>query len=373
MTTTPDELRSLALDVADEHDNLVDVASALAVAHAALIAAADAFPVVAPPTMPPRLPDVRHVFDHGGEWGTRSEWQAALNRAPMRRSRWTVASSVEAQRKWVETFVNDVMADTTNTVYIVGVSPFPASEYDPTTLKAHYAAIGNQLARLNAQQRARVFLRFGWEPNGDWYPHSFSPKGGILEPARVQRYIDAWAAFSLAMPTGIRLVLNFSGEGARKDPGLFQRVAESVTPDVVSVDVYPMWDNRVSWAVQQDCFSVARAVAQHLDVPWAVDEWSPFVDKVVGGVQRGNLDGKVAVDSMNGAYHYVQQARLDDNPPLWVQMFERVSAEGKFAVVSVQAGAVTTANTYRSAGGALRSSYAPRVAQVLVSLLGNPA
>ena len=362
------ELRELAEAVRADAELLADDLEMLADAYPAPC------PDLPPPSMPPRLPDVRAIFDHGGEWGTRDEWSKALNRAPMRRSLWTGALSIEKQREWVANFVAGVEIDDGKTVYVVGVSPFPAGVYDQTTLKAHYAAVGNLLVRFTPAQRARVFLRFGWEPNGDWYPHSFAPKGGAVEEARIVRYLWAWEQFRLAVPYGINLVLNFSGEGARKDPALFQRVAEEVRPDVVSIDAYPMWANRSGWQPQEDCFSVARAVARDLNVPWAVDEWSPFVDKVTGGVQRGNLDGRVAVESMLGAYHYVQQARLDGDAPLWVQCFERTSAEGKFAVLSVQQATPATAqNSYRSAGGAIRTSYAPRVAQVMVSLLGNPA
>lgn len=370
MTTQPVDLTMIA-NIGDAlADTIRGDASRLEALTEDLRALAAEFPVVVPPAPAPLVPDVRAVFDHGGEWSTRTGWQIALNRAPMRRSMWTVASSPAAQLAWVASFVADVMADDGKTVYVVGVSPFPGSVYEPGVLAQHYDACAAQLSRLGLAQRARVFLRFGWEPNGDWYPHSFAPPGGAVDPARIDAYVRAWNRWPRV--AGISMVLNFAGEGAAKDPALFQRVAVAVAPNVVSVDVYPMWGTR-SWAAHKNVLDVCRGVSRSLGLPWAVDEWSPYVDKVTQGIQRGAQDTKVGLDVMRGMHNYAQQATLDGDKPLWIQMFERVIPEGKFSAVSVANPTQTASTVYRTAGGALRYSYAPRIAAMVVALLGNPA
>lgn len=354
--------------------NMEEVVTASAALADRLDQLAADFPGPCPPSLPvdsglSTLASVRSIFDHGGEWATRVGWQAALNRLPRRRSIWLPKNPDQA----VSTAKGLVGGAGTDNQLIIAVWPFA----DATTAGAPPLAFYDNLARtldgVPDTAVANTWWRFGWEPNGGWYPHGYYPSTGF-NPIKYDLYIDAWAAFARRFPQ-TQLVLNLSGDGEVRDPARSEQVVRdvlSVAPALgtFSFDAYAMEGMR-------DPIRLARLITSHRELAgryllkWAVDETSPFVNKVKGGSQVGALDTAQGIAWLHTLVQEVQRAHAHGDSPRWVQLFERNSAEGQFSVVSVQASASTGA-FYRAADGNYRYSTAPRIASHLVSLLGNP-
>lgn len=361
-----------ALDDADER--LTAAVTALGHAKQAL---AD-WPDAPPPPPPAAVPDVRDLFDHGGEWGTRARWELLMGRAPRRRSIWLAGGSEAGQLASMADVVTGIVNDTSGTVYVIGVSPFPGAVVGGTSRAprtTHYERLLREASRIPLARRRNVVWRFGWEFDGDWYPHSIFPKGSN-DPRWAPEFITATREFARmrdAWCPGTRIALNSSGgsQVTAKVAGT-QRVLDGVRDviDLFSVDFYPMWDFKSTPKVIAMLEGhIWRATAAGL--PWAVDEWSPYVDKVTGGVQRGLQDTPAAVEQLFQVVQFVQAQAAAGRAPEYVQVFDReVVPEGHFSVIGAVPPTGVGGMVY-DVKGAQQRVYPPRVASMFISLLGR--
>lgn len=365
MPTTPDDLyaiqtrmRALAEDLGAAATNFPE-------------------PCVPCPECPPQFPaertatlaEVRDLFGSGAQYADRPGWEAAMGRRSRVRSEWAAGGSVDEHVKWWRSKVSNIIEDDGETVYVIGMHPWPGLSGPPATPPtAYYAQVAAELARLDPADAARVWVRFGWEPDGDWYVWSWRPKGGVFTEARYAAYVRGWRAFDGALAdTGVRLTLSATA-GMPQD--LAERALRDLSPAAYTMDVYATWDMRsvVKWLRR---LTEQVETAERFGLPWGIDETSPYVDKTVGGQQKGSLDSKLSIELLHALVYFVQVQTGAGRAPLWVQFFERNPAEGKFAMVSINT-AASASNAYRAANGGLRYTTAPRTAQALVALLGTP-
>lgn len=323
-----------------------------------------------PTTSAASLAEVRDLFGHGGTYDSRPGWAAAMGRPSVTRSLWAAGASEDAHVTWWHNLVDDVKTDDGKTVYVVGFNPWPGQTTPPLSPPGtYYQRVGAELARLDRAQQRRVWVRFGWEPDGDWYTWSWRPKGQPFNENRYAAYVKGWKAFDGALAgTIVGLTLSLIAEA---DQAQAERAIRDLSPDAFTMDIYATyvmrsvakWVERLTWQVE---------MAERYDLPWGVDETSPYVDKVKGTTQVGVLDSRLSVELLHALVWFVQVQAGAGRPPLWVQFFERNPVEGKFSMVSVAAPS-SAATQYRTASGPFRYTTAPRTAQALVSLLGTPS
>lgn len=383
MTTTHDDLAAVADKAHLLASQATEVANTLGTLTADFPAPCPPPTTVEVPVQAAAIPDVRDLFDHGGEWQTRARWQAVMGRAPRRRSIWLAGGSESAQLTSMADTVTAIVGDNTGTEYVIGVNPFPGRSVTWTTAlptpTTHYERLAREAARIPLAKRGLVKWRFGWEFDGDWYPHSIYVKGQTAAPSPVREaaFITACAEFNRMFDSwcpGTVFVLNATG-GELMHGDVVGRVLAAVKPDVFSLDFYPMWDLRTP-ARQLALLRAHTARAKAAGVPWAVDEWSPYVDKKatvqgVAGTQVGALDTPIAVEMTYQVVQFVIAQAAVGNAPKWVQVFDRLKLpEGVFSVVSVIPPAGVGGVVYDGTGKA-QSVYAPRVAAMFVALLGR--